>query len=129
MEFTFVDKNHDPKFKACKHVNPYHDAIYVVDIGACAVRKILSSSRLSTAASSALTRFPQNASRVSFIYVTKAETYTKTRVALACSPQSRKSHDALWTRNKSNPSCPWLSEKGTLPEETLGVTQTRETNW
>ena len=63
-----------------------------------------------------------------FIQIRDAtETFTKTRVAVALSPQSA-SDDAPWTNTKSITHAV-ADGKGTLSEGALSVTQTAQTHW
>ena len=78
MYFTHL---HQP---AGQDLKPCHDAIDVVDMErAQEERRTSSSSRLSTVASSASTRFTKNASKSVKYLPDEAETYTNSRVAVA----------------------------------------------
>ena len=59
----------------------------------------------------------------------KANTCTKTHVAITFANQSHKVEDAPWNTQTNLSFTRWRSEKRTMPEETLGQTQASPSRW
>ena len=123
-----LDNNPDPHFKAqYKRWNFWHDAIYVVEWSVH--RKSISrSSGRSTVCVICFNAVPTECFNMVMHSRDKAETCTRTSVAVPYSPPSRKANDAPLKGHKSISHAVVLG-KGTLQEETLSVTQTQETKW
>ena len=129
--FTLVnpqDTNPVPQFsKAYKHLKSCHDAVNAVDTER-AQEEPLNFFWVLNGCVICFDTLPKECLKRVIETRDKAGPCTNTRVAVAYSPQSRHSDTAPKKRHQSNLHAVVVG-RGTLLEETLGVTQTQQTNW
>ena len=122
-----LDNNPNKKNKDYKHLKSHHDAIYVVDMERERNGRTSSSTKSSTAAWTASTRFPRSTSQKVIHVRDKAETDASIRGAVANIPSKRTFVTAPWKMTRCT-SIALVIDKDTLLERALFVTEVPRTS-